>query len=82
MELLFWEKFVQGATHRNDPRDNHDDGEDKADDEDISFAVERTLLVLEINLEVMPANFAHHLLLFLATLVEVVNRDWLVSLPF
>ena len=55
MELSYFGriyKFVQGATHRNDPRDNHDDGEDKADDEDISFAVERTLLVLKINLEV------------------------------
>ena len=53
MELLFWEKFVQGATHRNDPRDNHDDGEDQADHKHISFAVERTLLVLKLDLELI-----------------------------
>ena len=56
MELSYFErihKFVQGTTHRNDPGDDHDDGEDKADDEHISFAVERTLLVLKINLELM-----------------------------
>ena len=38
-------------THRYDPGDNHDDGEDKTDDVDISFAVERTLLVFKFNLE-------------------------------
>ena len=43
--------YFYEATYRNDPGDNHDDGEDKTDDENISFAVERTLLVLKINLE-------------------------------
>ena len=53
----FWYFFLNKQTknrlltHRYDPGDNHDDGEDKTDDVDISFAVERTLLVFKFNLE-------------------------------
>ena len=58
-ELSCSERIHKGATHRNDPRDNHDDGEDQADHEHISFAVERTLLVLKLDLELILANFGH-----------------------
>ena len=44
------------STHRNDPRDDHDDGEDEADHEHIPFAVKRTLLVLKLNLEFILAT--------------------------
>ena len=51
-ELFRWNLHISiEATYRNDPGDNHDDGENKTDDKHVSFAVERTLLVLKINLK-------------------------------
>ena len=55
--FLWNPNIFKDSTHRDDPRDDHYNGEDKTDDKHISFAVERTILVLKIYLELKLATF-------------------------
>ena len=58
MNCFLWNPNIfKDATHRDDPGDNHYNGEDKTDDKHVSFAVERTILVLKIYLELKLATF-------------------------